>query len=975
MAAAPLALALLAALLNPWEYRPRSLEDCDARVARYPREFEAWFCYQQVSFFQPKKEWEKKTADHLRARLEKNPDEALARLMIALVEYGDDSPALLTRAAKDLQRDGNDSGEVAARTDLATEECEEGRFAEGWRELERAQAAAAHSGQPELVAQAEVFAGNCARAQADYGRAFELYRSAWQRLTSSAISWRTDWLLGNAFDGLGQLYASTGRHQEALEIFRAQLEKRASDPFMHACAEHRVAQEAVRLAQQGGMGWDEADALIEQALADEVKYGCRVYINGGEIFTRMLHAERLGATDAGVAEAKLALEQARQYADEFRLGRPLRLYATLLAERAAEDADSRKAALGAVEEAIALAKKLGTRSELARGLLTRAQLEARFGDAAAALADDDAALDQLDRLRELQPEQMVRARTAAEWSSAYRAVAGQLAASGKLERALQTMERMRARSLLELLEASAAPPGAEAQALREERTALLARLSRLQRQLLRGASSEEGPPPLGDAGRAAVLEQVKQLETAEEDLRDRLARLSPRPPALRAPALGELRARLRPGEALLLFQLFDREGEQSAGLRGSSWLVAITGESARAFPIPDAEALGGQIELLSGLIERRDGSEAAGARRLGDQLLGEALAALGPRVTRLSIVPDGVLHKLPFEALRDARGPLAKHLEVSLAPSAALWLRWRTSAQRSAPIPALAFGDPALAFDDPAASLGDRTLAAATSAQAAAGGNARRDEALFRSPGPLPGARDEALEVAKLLGRGSEAWVGEEASEARLKSAELSRYGVLHLAAHAVIDELRPERSAILLAPGSAGEDGLLQLREIEALHLEGGAVVLATCSSSSGELLQGEGVVSLARGFFQAGARAVVGSLWPLRDDEARLFFAELYRHLGEGQPLAEAMAAARRARLDAGAPAAAWAGLILLGDGESRPVSPAIPELPWRWMAVSLCAGTLASALLWLSWRRRAPAPAAPPGRPAPPPTLRDR
>jgi len=180
-----------------------------------------------------------------------------------------------------------------------------------------------------------------------------------------------------------------------------------------------------------------------------------------------------------------------------------------------------------------------------------------------------------------------------------------------------------------------------------------------------------------------------------------------------------------------------------------------------------------------------------------------------------------------------------------------------------------------------------------------------------------------------VLGHGSEARLGEDASESFVKSADLRRYGLVHIAAHGIVDEARPERSAILLAPGAPGEDGLLQLREISGLSLSGSVVVLATCDSSSGELLQGEGVMSLARGFFRAGARAVVGSLWPLRDDEPQLFFSSLYRRLGEGATLSNAVAVARRDRIKAGAPAAAWAGLVILGDGNAVPV-PLPPPAP---------------------------------------------
>jgi hypothetical protein len=94
--------------------------------------------------------------------------------------------------------------------------------------------------------------------------------------------------------------------------------------------------------------------------------------------------------------------------------------------------------------------------------------------------------------------------------------------------------------------------------------------------------------------------------------------------------------------------------------------------------------------------------------------------------------------------------------------------------------------------------------------------------------------------------------------------------------------------------------------------------VILSACRSASGTVLQGEGTLGLARAFFQAGARAVIGNLWPMRDDEAEALMGEFSRRLGRGQSLSRALAGARAVRIEDGAPAAAWAGLIVLGDGD---------------------------------------------------------
>jgi hypothetical protein len=111
-------------------------------------------------------------------------------------------------------------------------------------------------------------------------------------------------------------------------------------------------------------------------------------------------------------------------------------------------------------------------------------------------------------------------------------------------------------------------------------------------------------------------------------------------------------------------------------------------------------------------------------------------------------------------------------------------------------------------------------------------------------------------------------------------------------------------------------------LRDIVGLDLDGKVVLLTACRSASGTVVEGEGVLGLARAFFQAGALAVVGSPWPLRDDEAAVFMDGFSRSITRGRSVAAALAEARAARIDAGAPTAAWAGLLVFGDGDVVPL-----------------------------------------------------
>ncbi|HXU30047.1 MAG TPA: CHAT domain-containing protein [Thermoanaerobaculia bacterium] len=350
---------------------------------------------------------------------------------------------------------------------------------------------------------------------------------------------------------------------------------------------------------------------------------------------------------------------------------------------------------------------------------------------------------------------------------------------------------------------------------------------------------------------------------------------------------------LAPDEALLLFQLGSWR-DLYGDFAGGSWSIVLTRGGARVIRLPGRGEIETLLPVFLGLIERRDGKEAPAAARLGAMLLGPALRALPAEIHRLVIVPDGALYSLPWEALRarPESPPLGLRYEIALAPSATLFAHWRS---RPRTLPARG----ALVLADPQRAVPATATRGATSPPPAA-------EAAF---GPLPYARREGEEVARRL-PGSELWTGERATRKELSRADLEPFAALHLAAHAIADAAHPDRSAVMLA------DGPLQPREIVALPLSGKLAVLSACQTADGTVISGEGTMSLARAFFQAGAATVIGSRWPLADDEAETISKSFYRALSAGNTAGRALAQARREAADAGLPPAAWAGLVLMGD-----------------------------------------------------------
>ena len=134
------------------------------------------------------------------------------------------------------------------------------------------------------------------------------------------------------------------------------------------------------------------------------------------------------------------------------------------------------------------------------------------------------------------------------------------------------------------------------------------------------------------------------------------------------------------------------------------------------------------------------------------------------------------------------------------------------------------------------------------------------------------------------------------ASEQELKKLPLNNYKIIHLAAHAIIDDQKPARSAIILSTkGDAGEDGFVQMREIYNLRLNADLVILSACQTGRGQYIRGEGIESLNRAFFYAGASAVLTSLWSINDQATAQLMARFYFHLRRGYSLMEALRTAK--------------------------------------------------------------------------------
>jgi len=292
---------------------------------------------------------------------------------------------------------------------------------------------------------------------------------------------------------------------------------------------------------------------------------------------------------------------------------------------------------------------------------------------------------------------------------------------------------------------------------------------------------------------------------------------------------------------------------------------------------------------------------------------------------RIVVIPDGALSYLPFAILTDAAGaPLGRdHVIVqvpSLSALAALRARRRGAASPSAGL--AIYADPVFRPDDP------RVRPGAAAGVSVALRSALRDVHLDEL-GRLPFTRDEAARISSLLPPAMTAMhLGLDAQKQPVLDGALRSYRWVHFATHGIVDSVRPDRSGLVLSMvGDDGRvrDGFLRLAEIYDLSLSADLVVLSACQTALGREVRRDGMLSLTRGFLEAGARMVLATLWRVDDRATARFMAAFYRALLlDHAPPEVALAAAQRT-MQADPTYHApyyWAGFQLQGDW--RPASP---------------------------------------------------
>jgi CHAT domain-containing protein len=211
---------------------------------------------------------------------------------------------------------------------------------------------------------------------------------------------------------------------------------------------------------------------------------------------------------------------------------------------------------------------------------------------------------------------------------------------------------------------------------------------------------------------------------------------------------------------------------------------------------------------------------------------------------------------------------------------------------------------------------------------------------------PIAAARDNSRGGVLLNPRAEVLLRGPRATETHWRRLA-SRASVIHFGGHALAPpgdgggaglRLRGDASADgtvavagLRLRGDASADGTVTIAEILATELSGPTVVLLACDTAARASrpdaagYHGQ-TPSIAEAFLIAGARAVVGTLWPITERDARLLAAAFYRAGGPARGLAALDEARRALRERWPDNTRLWAGIVWFGAaGAPAPATPA--------------------------------------------------
>jgi CHAT domain-containing protein len=152
---------------------------------------------------------------------------------------------------------------------------------------------------------------------------------------------------------------------------------------------------------------------------------------------------------------------------------------------------------------------------------------------------------------------------------------------------------------------------------------------------------------------------------------------------------------------------------------------------------------------------------------------------------------------------------------------------------------------------------------------------------------PLKAVQEEADKIKKIVDGN---FLMNEKATVKTFNKAFEESNVLHIGTHAYLSGKNQE-------PTLAFDQEKLFLLELATKKSAPSLVVLSACKTADGLLANGEGIISLSRGFNAIGTPATIAGLWNVNDNAAAIITSNFYQHVVNHQSNGDAL---HQAKLD---------------------------------------------------------------------------
>jgi CHAT domain-containing protein len=323
------------------------------------------------------------------------------------------------------------------------------------------------------------------------------------------------------------------------------------------------------------------------------------------------------------------------------------------------------------------------------------------------------------------------------------------------------------------------------------------------------------------------------------------------------------------------------------------------------------------------------------------KLLADPLKRI-PKGTPVTILPDGILALLPFEALvvegkvewiqgKGGNHPSGLTYAGDLYPMAYYQSLTAAGLVRSLSKTTVP-NDRLLVVADPVFEMRDARLQGTKPEIRVTEKERQRQVALMAAMeeesggcfrlNRLPATGTLARDLENLYSGTCDVYTGLDSTKGlffRNVAPNLSRYGAIVFATHGFAGNNIPGlmEPALALTTVPPGVDGFLTMSEVVGLKMNTNVTALTACQTGVGVKLAGEGIMSMGRAFQCAGSKSVVMSLWSVEEDSSVALMNEFFKRLKAGDTKMQAWNSARGAIRKAGyGHPFFWGAFVLVGE-----------------------------------------------------------